>query len=106
MIDKSITDRLGSMSKKDLLELKKRIDFFIQMTAGENDEPKAGDRDWITDGIWAELAKRGILENMFRPQVVKRSAPKDYSAKCEAVRVHLLRFCGKLSDAQQSALGR
>ncbi len=90
-IASNIARDLPKLNQSELKELKKRIDALIQLEVEWDDHPKAiPDHDWLTDGIWSELARRGLVEKTFIVRRVRASSPKDYEARSAAIRKLIL----------------
>lgn len=83
---KEVIERLPKLSQKDLGEVRKRLEFFVQSSPEETPL-----KDWLFNGIMSELRRRGLESRSARPPVseIKRAAPS-YQMDAERVRTALL----------------
>lgn len=94
-----IKKRLPRLKPSELETVRATIDVLLGAP-----KPVASEKDWLLEGLLAELRRRGLWTRYAMPRELLPSA---YPAKAVAVREHLLHGCrGPLKYVEQLALAQ
>lgn len=95
---------LRMLSNEGLCEIKLGIDSWLQIGSKDNGTTE---QDWLTQGLWTELSRRGMIEQKYSPARIKAVKPKDYDTRRIGVQELLLKRVGRELDYQERvALGK
>lgn len=81
--------RLPLLSREDLLKVRHNVEAIVGATKPQ-EEPEAN-RDWLLEGLTAELRRRGLWVK--KHSIPKDSIPTTYAKTAEGVREHLIAGC-------------